>query len=210
MKKVLLPLLLAAMMLIMSVTASAAASPESKTISTKNATVSVSAVTYNGTAKKAAITVKYKKSGTKISSNYYTVTYKDKNGNKVNPKDAGTYTAYIKFKAPYNGTMTGKFTINKCRQAVRINVSKKNKNVNKSKRTYTIIKIKENPEITVTRVSGSKKITIKGKTVTVKKGTKNAKATFKYIMKETKNHKTTTRYITVRVSKRGNVSVHAE
>lgn len=205
MKKVLLPLLLAAMMLIMSVTASAAVSPESKTISTKNAKVSVSSVTYDGTAKKAAITVKYKKSGKKISSGYYTVTYKDKNGNKVTPKNAGTYTAYIKFKAPYSGTLTGQYTVKKAKQSAKVKVTKKNKSVRNKAQTYTA-SIAEKAEVASKRTKGSKKITCKGAKITVKKGTKNVKATIKLTTKATKNYKATTRTITVKVNSKGEVS----
>lgn len=205
MKKVLLPLLLAAMMLIMSVTASAVnASAESKVISKGNAAATVSTATYSGKKKSASIKVKYKASGAVIDKAYYTVTY-TQNGKKVDPKAAGKYNVTIKFKAPYSGTLTGQYTVNKAKQSAKVKVTKKNKSVKSKAQTYTA-SIAEKAEVASKRTKGSKKITCKGAKITVKKGTKNVKATIKLTTKATKNYKATTRTITVKVNSKGEVS----
>lgn len=69
-------------------------------------TISLSTIsyTYDGKVKKPSVTVK-DSNGKKISSSNYTVTWS--NGRK----DVGEYSAKIKFKGNYSGTVTKTFTI---------------------------------------------------------------------------------------------------
>ena len=69
----------------------------------KSVTLSTTSYTYNGKAKKPGVTVK-DSNGKTISSDYYTVPYK-------NNKNAGTATVTVKFKTRYSGTVTKTFTI---------------------------------------------------------------------------------------------------
>ncbi|MDE6659463.1 MAG: fibronectin type III domain-containing protein [Eubacterium sp.] len=80
-------------------------SSKSITTSSYPTTISLSATsyTYNGKAKKPTVTVK--DNGTKIASKYYTVSYSS------GRKNVGQYTATIKFKSPYSGTVKKNFKI---------------------------------------------------------------------------------------------------
>ena len=67
--------------------------------------LSTSEYTYNGKAKKPAVTV-YDCKGNKLSSSYYTISY------ATGRKNVGKYKVTVKLKGNYSGTLTAYFTIN--------------------------------------------------------------------------------------------------
>ena len=133
--------------------------------------------------------------GKPISSEHYTLVFKDGDGNPVNEaKDAGTYFVTVKFKGFYKGTSeTMEFKINKKANTLKIKSGKtykiKYKKLKKAKKTVSYTSVinfssKGQGTLTFAKKSGNKKITIsKSGTVTIKKKLK--RGTYKVKVKVT-------------------------
>ncbi len=80
---------------------------ENKKATVKSVTLSADKYTYNGKAKKPSVTA-VDSNGKKISSKYYTVSYK-------NNKNVGQATVTVKFKGNYSGTVKKTFIIKPAR-----------------------------------------------------------------------------------------------
>lgn len=163
-------------------------SPQNITVDRIDATVAD--VTYNG--KKAAPKVV-------LTDNY---------GNTIDPKcytfecqniDAGPATVKIKMNGlPYNGEFTADFIIKQASPVAATSKTVKKKTVKKKATSITVCK--SGAYTKVSKVSGSKKLTVKNGKVVVKKGTK--KGTYKIKIKVVgapPNYYTTTKTITVKV-----------
>ncbi len=83
---------------------------ENKQAAVKSVTLSADKYTYNGKAKKPSVTA-IDSNGKKISSKYYTVSYK-------NNKNVGQATVTVKFKGNYSGTVKKTFIIKPARTAI--------------------------------------------------------------------------------------------
>ena len=133
--------------------------------------------------------------GNQISSEHYTLVFKDGDGNSVNEaKDAGTYFVTVKFKGFYKGTSEAmEFKINKKANTLKIKSGKtykvKYKKLKKAKKTVSYASVinfssKGQGTLTFAKKSGNKKITIsKSGTVTIKKKLK--RGTYKVKVKVT-------------------------
>ena len=83
---------------------------ENKQAAVKSVTLSADKYTYNGKAKKPSVTA-IDSNGKKISSKYYTVSYK-------NNKNVGQATVTVKFRGNYSGTVKKTFIIKPARTAI--------------------------------------------------------------------------------------------
>lgn len=153
----------------------------------KTAEATVSNVTYTGSAAKPKVVVT-DDLGNTIASKYYTIECTDVN--------AGTATAVIRFVAPYSGTITKTFTINKA--TPKVTTSKKVKAKTVKKKAYKVTMVKGGAK--VVKVSGSKKLTVsKSGVITVKKGTKKGTYKIKVKVYGNGNYKAVTKTITIKV-----------
>ena len=188
--KVLLPLVLVMALLTASLPAFAAESPTTKAIGT----VKVSAATYNG--KKQTPTVKvYDTTGARISSRYYKV--------KVagTPKNAGKYKVTVTAKAPYTGTKTANFVINKAKNPFTIKAGKTTFKRNKTKNQTTSIKVTGAKGVKLGKwFSTSSNVYVKGGKIVVRKGFYGS-ATLSVATLSTANYKYTRKYIRITVKK---------
>jgi len=136
--------------------------------------LSKTSYTYDGKAKKPTVTVKDSK-GKKISSKYYTVTYKDN-------KKVGTATVTVTFKGRYKGKVTKTFTISpKGTSVSKVTASKKGFTVKwKTQKTQTTgYQIQYS---TSKSFKSSKTITV-SKNTTVSKKVSGLKAKKKYYVR---------------------------
>jgi hypothetical protein len=136
-------------------------------LTSKNTTVklSVTSYTYNGKTKTPSVVIK-DSNGKKISSKYYTVTYK-------NNKKVGTATLTIKFKDKYTGTITKTFKVNPKSTTIKKATSSKAK-------TITVTWKKQATQTTGYQIqyATDKKFSKNKKTLTVK-STKTTSKTIK-------------------------------
>ncbi len=94
--------------------------------------LSVTTYTYNGSAKKPALTAK-DSMGNKIPSSNYTITYAS------GRKNVGTYKVTIKFKGNYSGTKTLTFKINPTKTSIsKLTAGKKSLTVKWAKKTTQV------------------------------------------------------------------------
>ncbi|MBQ6148882.1 MAG: hypothetical protein IJI83_04995 [Oscillospiraceae bacterium] len=188
--KVLLPLVLVMALLTASLPAFAAESPTTKAIGT----VKVSAATYNG--KKQTPTVKvYDTTGARISSRYYKV--------KVagTPKNAGKYKVTVTAKAPYTGTKTANFVINKAKNPFTIKAGKTTFKRNTTKNQTTSIKVTGAKGVKLGKwLSTSPNVYVKGGKIVVRKGFYGS-AILSIATLSTANYKYTRKYIRITVKK---------
>lgn len=188
-KKVLVPVLLIVALLVATLPAFAAESPETKIIA--NATVTE--MTYNGKVKTPKVKV-YDTDGKKVSSKYYTV---EVDGT---PKDAGKYALTITGKGNYTGTVKATLVIHKARNPFTLKAGKTSFTYNKKKTQTTTIKIvgrkesaKMNPWTTT-----KAKVYVKSGKIYVKKGFKGT-AIISIKSRATKNYKPTTKTLKITV-----------
>lgn len=201
MKKV-MALLLAAVLMLSSVTVSAATSPPSK-MNLSSATATASQLTYNGKIQTAKFTVTID-GKTLVEGKDFRIV-----GNTNKRKTAGTYKVQIKGIGQYSGSMTVSYTIDKADQKI------SNANLRKSTFSAAALADKSTSVVMNSRGQGKGKRTysitsapagMKGKIsvnsngkITLKKGIK--KGTYKITIKcnGDANHKTAYKTITIKV-----------
>jgi hypothetical protein len=156
-------------------------------------TLKTTSYTYNGKAKKPAVTSVVLADGTELAASDYKVTYK----NNVN---AGTATATVTGKGNYTGTATAKFTIKQAAQSFKSATPTKKTikaaDLAKAAQSFTVKATlkKGDGKVTYKLAKDAKKIVSKvtsaGK-VTIKKGTKAGKYVIrvKATAAKTKNYK---------------------
>ena len=169
-------------------------------ISDATVKLSKSSYTYDGTAKKPAVTVKYD-GATLTKGTDYTVSYS-------NNKNVGTARVKITGKGEYGGSISKTFTIKKASQSLKVTAAKKTVKASKLKKkaqSVSAVTVK-NAKTTLTykKVSGSKKLSVNSKTgkITVKKGTGKStyKIKVKVTAKGTSNYKAASKNVTVKVT----------
>ena len=148
--------------------------------------------TYTGSSMASLVQVT-DANGKTVSSEHYTLIFKDSAGNEIDDaKDVGEYSVIVKFKNFYKGTSEEMaFKVNKKANTLKIKSGKKYKvkysKIRKKKKVISYSSVisfssKGQGTLTFTKKSGNKKITIsKGGKVTIKK--KLRKGTYKVKVK---------------------------
>lgn len=186
-KRIILIMFSVVMLLCMSTSVFAAASPAKKNF---NASLAKKAVTYNGKVQKPKVVVTDSK-GKKISAKYYTVSAKEEY------KNAGTYTVTIKGKGKYAGTVKKlTYKIKQSTQTVKV-TSKVSVKASK-KKTQAVKFTVQKKTGKVTYQTNNKKIIVKNGKIYVKKGLKKGNYKVKVTV-ASKNYKTVSKYIRVTV-----------
>ncbi|MGN0393742.1 MAG: hypothetical protein ACI4EF_00095 [Coprococcus sp.] len=155
---------------------------------------SVKNLTYNGKVQTAKVVIK-DGSRVLVEGTDYTIKY-------LTHKNAGYYTAKVKFIGNYAGTKDVKYAIHKLDQKVTVKgtTSVKASTVKKASKKYSLkVSVKANAKVSYK--SNNKNITIdKNGKITVKKGTKKGtKATITITTKATTNYRAATKKITFTV-----------
>lgn len=189
--KVLLPLVLVIALLAASVPAFAAGSPTVRKISE----IRVRSSKYNGKVQTPRVKV-IDTDGRTVSTKYYKVTVTG------TPKDAGTYKVKVTAKAPYTGTKTGKFIIQRISNPFTIRAGKTTFEYDSARPQITSIKVtgvKENAK-RGKWYSTSPKVYVWGGKLIVAKGFSGT-ATISVSVLLTKNYKYTKKSIKITVNK---------
>ncbi len=169
------------------------------TLNRASVTLSQKSYTYNGSAKRPAVTVKLGNTTLRAGVDY-SLSY-SRNTN------AGTASVTVTGKGSYKGSKTASFTIAKASQSLKVSTAKKSvkaKAVKKKKQATSKVKVTgAKTNASYKKAGGSKKLTINSKTgkITVKKGTK--KGTYKIKVKvsaaASSNYKAASKTVTVKV-----------
>lgn len=190
--KALIPFVLIVALLIAAMPVFAAESPTTMAIDS----VTVKNATYNGKQQTPKVAV-YDANGNKIKSRYYAVKVKG------SPVDAGRYLVTVTAKAPYTGKKSAWFKIGKAENPFRISVGQKYFKRNTTMDQTTSIRVsgvKENAKLSSWKSLNTKLATVRGGTVTIKRG-KYGTAAITITTRATKNYKATKKTICIKVTK---------